>query len=76
VRFQFQQDLPGSALLKLVAAPGFSAADEARIQSRLGIKFDGRITLSMRLVDSIDLSVSGKSIYVDQRIKGLASRTE
>jgi phenylacetate-CoA ligase len=75
LRFQFQQDAPGAALLKLVPAPGFSTIDETRIQARLGVKFDNRIQLTMRLVESIELSATGKSIYVDQRIAGLEAGT-
>jgi phenylacetate-CoA ligase len=72
-RFQFFQERPGVARLRVMAANGFGPEDEARIQRNLGRKFDGRLAFTFELVDEIPLSRSGKTIYVDQRIPGLDS---
>jgi phenylacetate-CoA ligase len=68
VRFQFYQEEPGRAVLRLVPAAGFGASDRARIQERLSKKIDGRIAVALELVDEVALSTAGKAIYVDQRI--------
>ena len=67
-QFQFIQEKPGKAVLRVIPAAGFSQEDSARIQKNLGYKLDGRITFDIKLVDSIELSPRGKAIYVDQRI--------
>jgi phenylacetate-CoA ligase len=70
LRFQFFQDTPGRARLRVVPAPGFGPADRQRIERGLELKLDGQLELSFELVESIPLSRSGKVIYVDQRIPG------
>lgn len=72
VRFQFFQDTPGRAVLRLVPAPGFGDGHRARILQRFGAKMDGRLDLELEIVDSVALSGAGKAIYVDQRIPGFA----
>ena len=67
-RFQFLQEEPGRAVLRLVPAAGFGPADAARIRERLAAKIAGRIDVSYVVVDDVALSTSGKAIYVDQRI--------
>jgi phenylacetate-CoA ligase len=69
-QFQFYQEVPGRASLRIVAAPGFAVNERSRIRRSLGKKLDGRLELSIELVDSIALSGRGKAIYVDQRIAG------
>lgn len=66
VRFQFYQDTPGRAVLRVVPAQGFSREDQTRIQRNLGVKFAGRMDIELEMVESIPLSRSGKAIYVDQ----------
>ena len=68
-QFQFYQDTPGQAVLRVVPAEGFGDEDKRRIQHNLGRKLDGQVTLAIELVESIPLSPRGKFIYVDQRIK-------
>jgi phenylacetate-CoA ligase len=68
VRFQFYQDQPGRALLRLVPGAGFSDADRRRIEQNLARKIEGRLDVSLQLVDAIEVSPRGKAIYVDQRI--------
>lgn len=67
-RFQFYQDEPGRAVLRLVPAAGFGPADAARIRQRLAAKIDGRIEVTLTVVSEVALTSSGKAIYVDQRI--------
>jgi len=68
-QFQFMQEKPGKAILRVIPAAGFSREDAIRIQKNLGCKLDGRITFDIKLVDTIDLSPRGKAIYVEQRIE-------
>jgi phenylacetate-CoA ligase len=68
LRFQFLQEAPGSARLRVVPGEGFGEADRARLQRNLGRKLDGRLEVSLEVVDSIPLSPGGKAIYVDQRL--------
>jgi phenylacetate-CoA ligase len=71
-QFQFRQDEPGKAVLKVVPAKGFDDACCRRIQQNLGRKLDGRLDFTIDLVESIPLSARGKAIYVDQRISSSA----
>ena len=67
-QFQFMQEKPGKAVLRIVKVDGFAKEDESRIQKNLGLKFDGQLEFDIELVDSISLSKRGKVVYVDQRI--------
>lgn len=67
-QFQFSQDAPGRAVLRIVPAAGLGDEDRGRIQRNLGGKLNGRLRFEIQLVDSIPLSPRGKAIYVDQRI--------
>jgi phenylacetate-CoA ligase len=75
-QFQFYQDKPGRAVLRVLPAQGYGAADIGRIKERLQRKFDQRMNLEFEIVDSIPLSRSGKAIYVDQRIPGIPAEAE
>ena len=67
-QFQFYQDTPGKALLRVIPSNDFNQQDAMRIQHNLGQKLDGRLKFHIKLVDKIDLSPRGKAIYVDQKI--------
>lgn len=67
-QFQFMQETPGRAVLRIVPAQGFAEQDKERIHRNLGRKLNGQLTFFIELVDSIVLSPRGKAIYVDQRI--------
>jgi len=67
-QFQFLQETPGHAVLRIVPANGFAEKDVRRIRQNLGSKLDGQITFTIEQVDAILLSSRGKAIYVDQRI--------
>ncbi len=68
-QFQFYQDTPGCAVLRVVPADGFGPADRDRIQRRINRKLYQRVEVSLHLVESIPLTQTGKTIYVDQRIE-------
>jgi phenylacetate-CoA ligase len=67
-QFQFYQDTPGAAILKLVPGEGFRESDERRIRDHLSPKLSGRVNFRIERVAEIPLSVRGKIVYVDQRI--------
>lgn len=67
-QFQFTQETPGRAILRIVPADGFSAEDKDRIQRNLRQKLNGQVVFTTELVQSIPLSGRGKAVYVDQRI--------
>ena len=67
-QFQFMQTVPGQAVLRIVPADGFSQEDAGQIQHNIGRKLEGRINFNIELVESIQLSARGKTVYVDQRI--------
>ena len=67
-QFQFYQDTPGKAVLKVIPADGFGETDCRLIQRSLGRKFDGRLEFTIQPVDQIPLTPRGKTVYVDQRI--------
>jgi phenylacetate-CoA ligase len=67
-RFQFYQEAPGRAELRVVAADGFSEGDLAYIERSLRARLGGRVEFSVRLVDEIVQTSRAKAIYVDQRI--------
>jgi phenylacetate-CoA ligase len=67
-QFQFLQETPGRAVLRVVPADGFGDSDRTRIMENLGRKLDGRLEFDVRVLDDIPVSPRGKAIYVDQRI--------
>ena len=67
-QFQFRQEAIGGATLKIVPVDGFSDTDRNHILEQLEKKLDGRLTLSIELVESIPLTGRGKAVYVEQRI--------
>ena len=71
VRFQFYQEQPGRAILRLVPGAGFTDADRRRIEQNLARKIGGRVDVSLMVVEAIETSPRGKAIYVDQRIPHL-----
>ena len=67
-QFQFYQDTPGEAVLKIMPAPKFQDKDIAAMQTNLGRKFDKRLRFVVKVVENIPLSKRGKAIFVDQCI--------
>lgn len=76
MRFQFAQDTPGRAVLRVVAGQDFSSSDRDRVLRNLGRKLQGRVELSMEMAERLPVTERGKAIYVEQRIAGAASPAE
>jgi phenylacetate-CoA ligase len=70
-QFQFRQDTPGRATLRVVPAQGFGEEDRRRILGNLGRKLDDRVVLSIETTDAISVTPRGKAIYVDQRVRAI-----
>ena len=68
-QFQFRQETPGQAVLRVVPADGFGEEDAVRIHRNLGRKLNGQVTFAIKIVEAIPLTARGKAIYVDQRIR-------
>ena len=68
-QFQFRQETPGKAVLRIVAADGFGEGDCDRIHRNMGRKLDNRLAFTIELTETIGLSARGKAIYVDQQIQ-------
>ena len=68
-QFQFFQETPGQAVLRIVPADGFGEDDADRIHRNLGRKLDSQLDFTIELVEAIPLSARGKAIYVDQQIQ-------
>jgi len=71
LQFQFVQEIPGSAILKIVPGKAYGESDRARIVQRLEHKLDHQLDIRIEMVPSLQLSARGKMIYVDQRIAGM-----
>ena len=68
-QFQFLQETPGQAVLRIVPADRFGEDDANRIHRNLGRKLDRQLDFTIELVEAIPLSARGKAVYVDQRIQ-------
>ncbi len=68
-QFQFFQETPGQAVLRIVPADGFGKDDADRIHRNLGCKLYSQLAFTIELTEAIPLSPRGKAIYVDQRIQ-------
>ncbi len=69
-QFQFYQDVPGRATLRLVPLSGFGEEDKRRVIQNLGRKLGDRLRLTIEIRDALPVTHSGKVIYVDQCIDG------
>ena len=68
-KYQFYQDTPGIAVIKIVVNDTFNIRDKQRIIDNIGKKLNGSIQVSVLIVKDIALTDRGKSIFVDQQIK-------
>jgi phenylacetate-CoA ligase len=73
-QFQFYQDTPGKAVLKIIPASTFCEKDIATMQTNLSRKFDGRLHFIIQVVETISLSKRGKAIFVDQHIQQIENK--
>jgi len=69
LKYQFYQDTPGKAIIKVVVNKGFTDIQKDRIEKNIGQKLDGRVIVKVENVENIELTERGKSVFVDQRIK-------
>lgn len=76
LRFQFYQDTPGRALLRIIPMDVFSKDDELRILRSLNRVINERLKFTIDIVESIPLIGSAKAKYVDQHISGIESLRE
>jgi phenylacetate-CoA ligase len=67
-QFQFFQDTPGRAVLRIVPVDPRQGVDREMVHRTLAQRFEGRLAFSIEIVGAIPLSPSSKTIYVDQRI--------
>jgi len=74
-RFQFQQNVPGKVVLKLVSTKATGAKDAARFQRHFEPKLAHAIDLEVQFVDEIPLTRMGKQPMIDQRCPDVAGLT-
>jgi phenylacetate-CoA ligase len=67
-RFQFYQERPGEAVLRVIPTAAFGGEDPLRIVEQVKHKLGDRLKITVERVEAISLSPRGKAIYVDQRI--------
>lgn len=68
-QYQFYQDEPGKAVLRVVPADPQRPPDRAHIARGFAAKFNGRVQLTIEVCDRIKLTKSGKFSLIDQRIR-------
>lgn len=66
--FQFVQDRPGEALMKVVRAPGVSTAAAESYLDLIRRKTGGLLTLTVEYVDALPPSPRAKRRFIDQRL--------
>jgi phenylacetate-CoA ligase len=69
-QFQFRQERPGWATLRVVPVASFGDTERRTIREGLSRKLEGRLDFDIEVVEAIPLSARGKAIYVDQQIPG------
>ena len=68
LQYQFYQEDPGVAILKIRVDKNFNSDNKNRILNNLTEKLSGRVVLTINVVDLIPLTNRGKSIFVEQKI--------
>lgn len=69
LQYQFYQDTPGDVVIKVRVNRSFNKDKERLIIKNIGLKLKGRLTVSVLVVDSIQKTERGKSLFVDQHIR-------
>jgi len=67
-RFRFVQERPGEAELLVVPADSWDAEAERELLSALDERLSGRLAVTIRVIEELPLTMSGKSQFVDQRL--------
>lgn len=75
-QYQFYQDEPGKAVLRVVPADPQRPPDRAHIARGFAAKLNGRVQLTIEVCDRIKLTKSGKFNLIDQRIRGVDGRAD
>ena len=65
-RYQFYQDTPGKALLKIMPTKYFSEKERKAILKEFNYKFNGNVEVDAVLVQDIPLTKRGKYKFIDQ----------
>jgi len=65
-RFQFYQDTPGRAVLKIMPKKGFEKKDKRAIEKEFNYKFNGNVVVDAMIVNNIPLTSRGKYKFIDQ----------
>ncbi len=65
-RYQFYQDTPGRALLKIMPQEGFAQKDKRAIEKEFNLKFNGNVVVEAVVVKQIPLTHRGKYMFIDQ----------
>jgi len=68
IKFQFEQNEPGKAILKIIKSPDYSETDTKSIIKELNAKLDSQIDLQIDFVENIPSTQIGKSIFLKQNI--------
>lgn len=68
-QFQFYQDTPGEALLKLVPGRSYTAEDEQGVRAEFQRKIGHDINLRFEHVEAIPSTARGKYKFVDQKLQ-------
>jgi phenylacetate-CoA ligase len=68
LQIQFVQSEIGKATLKIVPAKNADDICAEKIEKHLRDKLEGQLQFDIEIVDSIELTNRGKSIYVDQKL--------
>jgi phenylacetate-CoA ligase len=70
-RFQFFQEKPGKAILKILPRDGFSESERGVIEREFNDKLGRNVDVEAVLVEDIPLTRRGKYKFIDQRIKSM-----
>ena len=68
-RYQFLQNKPGEALLKIMPKDNFNEGEKNKIIQEFNNKFNKNVIVKALIVDDIPLTKRGKYKFIDQRIQ-------
>ncbi len=69
-QFQFFQETPGKAILKVIPGPGYETDHGQWLQAEFNAKLEGAMEISLETVDRIRLTGAGKYKFIDQHFTG------
>jgi len=68
-RFQFVQEKPGEALVRVESSNGFTAEDGRRLAEEYARRAEGSIKFAVEIVDALPLTARGKFKFVEQKFQ-------